>query len=140
QILQAEAIKYGVEHWRRHRGQCMGALYWQLNDCWPVASWSSIDYDGRWKALHYFTKRFYAPILLSIREEKDSAEIYVTNDSLEDVNGTVIWKLRTNTSKIIKEGKIENKVSALKAKEMKKLSFEDHLERRKTYLECHLYI
>ena len=44
QLLQAEAIRYGVEHWRRHRGRCMGAIYWQLNDCWPVASWSSIDY------------------------------------------------------------------------------------------------
>ena len=51
QILQGMAIQYGVEHWRRHRGRCMGTLYWQLNDNWPVASWSSIDYFGGWKAL-----------------------------------------------------------------------------------------
>ena len=54
QMLQAEAIKNGVEHLRRHRGRCMGAIYWQLNDIWPGASWSSIDYYGRWKALHYY--------------------------------------------------------------------------------------
>ena len=58
QLLQAEAIRYGVEHFRRNRGRCMGCVYWQLNDCWPVASWSSIDYYGRWKAPHYFAKRF----------------------------------------------------------------------------------
>ena len=51
QLLQAEAIRYGVEHWRRNRGRCMGAIYWQLNDCWPVASWSSVDYFGRWLSL-----------------------------------------------------------------------------------------
>lgn len=58
QLLQADAIRYGVEHFRRNRGRCMGAIYWQLNDCWPVISWSSIDYCGRWKALHYYAKRF----------------------------------------------------------------------------------
>lgn len=62
QILQLKAIEYGVEHWRRKRGQCMGSLYWQLNDCWPVASWASIDYYGRWKALHYGARRFMRPL------------------------------------------------------------------------------
>ena len=61
QLLQADAIRYGVEHFRRNRGRCMGAVYWQLNDCWPVVSWSSIDYGGRWKALHYYAKRFFCP-------------------------------------------------------------------------------
>ena len=56
QILQGMAMKYGVDHWRRHRGRCMGTLYWQINDNWPVASWASIDYFGRWKALHYMAK------------------------------------------------------------------------------------
>ena len=59
QLLQADGIRYGVEHYRRNRGRCMGAIYWQLNDCWPVISWSSIDYYGRWKALHYYAKRFF---------------------------------------------------------------------------------
>lgn len=57
QILQGMAMKYGVDHWRRHRGRCMGTLYWQINDNWPVASWASIDYFGRWKALHYMAKK-----------------------------------------------------------------------------------
>ena len=57
-ILQAEGIRYGVEHWRRNMHRVAGTLYWQLNDCWPVASWASIDYFGRWKALHYLARRF----------------------------------------------------------------------------------
>ena len=57
QVLQGIAIKAGVDHWRANRGRCMGALYWQLNDNWPVASWASIDYFGRWKALHYMDKK-----------------------------------------------------------------------------------
>ena len=69
QLLQAEAIRYGAEHLRRHRGRCMGAIYWQLNDCWPGASWSSIDYCGRWKALHCYARRFFAPLMLSCEEE-----------------------------------------------------------------------
>ena len=68
QLLQAEAIRYGIEHFRRNRGRCMGTVVWQLNDCWPVASWSSIDYCGRWKALHYAEKRAFAPVLLSCEE------------------------------------------------------------------------
>ncbi|MDE6936694.1 MAG: glycoside hydrolase family 2 protein, partial [Lachnospiraceae bacterium] len=69
QLLQADAIRYGVEHFRRNRGRCMGAIVWQLNDCWPVISWSSVDYCGRWKALHYAEKRFFAPLMISCQEE-----------------------------------------------------------------------
>lgn len=84
QVLQLKAVQYGVEHWRRNRGRCMGSLYWQLNDCWPVASWASIDYYGRWKALHYGAKRFYATVTASACEKEElSSEItyYVHNDS-----------------------------------------------------------
>jgi beta-mannosidase len=114
QLLQAEAIKYGVEHMRRNRGRCMGTLYWQLNDIWPVASWSSIDYYGRLKALHYFAKRFFAPVLLSCAEigEKTTrpyvimepdyydyetkATLSITNDTLDTVDGIVVATLRNN--------------------------------------------
>lgn len=68
-LLQADAIKYGAEHFRRNRGRCMGTIYWQINDCWSVASGASIDYSGRWKALHYYARRFFAPVLISCREE-----------------------------------------------------------------------
>ena len=63
------AIKYAVEHWRRNMPRTMGTLYWQLNDCWPGPSWSSIDSLYRWKALHYMAKRFYAPLMISGLEE-----------------------------------------------------------------------
>ena len=85
QIQQGLAIKYAVEHWRRNMPRCMGALYWQLNDCWPVASWASIDSFGRWKALHYMAKRFFAPVLVSgLEKPEDSAvEVHLTSDLLE---------------------------------------------------------
>ena len=104
QLLQADAIRYGVEHFRRNRGRCMGAVYWQLNDCWPVISWSSIDYTGRWKALHYYAKRFFAPVMISCQEEswltqeanmnrqhfqfEKSIHLNVTNETLKAVSYT----------------------------------------------------
>lgn len=83
QLLQAEAMRHGVEHWRRNRGRCMGAIYWQLNDCWPVASWASIDYFGRWKALHYYAKKFFAPVAVTAKYEADELKLWVHNDSRE---------------------------------------------------------
>ena len=65
QLVQADCIRSNVEHMRRARGRCMGSAYWQFNDSNPVISWSSVDYFGRRKALHYYAKRFYAPLLLS---------------------------------------------------------------------------
>ena len=97
QLLQLKAIQYGVEFWRQNRGRCMGSLYWQLNDCWPVASWSSIDYFGRWKALHYGARRFYAPRMASCREKEElSADLtwFVHNDSLEAYTGKLAVDLR----------------------------------------------
>ena len=65
QLNQADCMQMGVEHWRRNMPRCMGALYWQLNDCWPVASWSSIEFNGRWRALHHVARRFFAPAIVS---------------------------------------------------------------------------
>ena len=95
QILQGLAIKYAVEHWRRNMPRTMGALYWQINDCWPVASWASIDYFGRWKALHYMARRFFASFLVSGVEdvERGTVEIHVTSDAGEERAGTIEWKL-----------------------------------------------
>jgi beta-mannosidase len=81
QINQAMAIRTAVEHWRRLRPWCMGTIYWQLNDLWPVASWSSIDYHGRWKVLHHWAKRFYAPVLGSIIvKDGNSIDLWATSD------------------------------------------------------------
>lgn len=119
QLMQAQAMRYAVEHWRRHRGQCMGTIVWQLNDCWPVASWSSIDYSGRWKALHYFEKRFFAPVLLSCCEEgmlsqnpdvntrhpefEKSVRFNVVNETRQERRITVRWSLRDPLSRLVGE-------------------------------------
>ena len=131
QLLQAQAMQYGVEHWRRHRGHCMGAVVWQLNDCWPVVSWSSIDYHGRWKALHYYEKRFFAPVLISCQEEGvlsqdtnvnaepfdliKSARLNVSNETPNAFNGTAKWALRRPDASVIEEGCIDVHVPALSA-------------------------
>ena len=114
QVLQAVAIKSGVEHWRRNRGRCMGTLYWQINDNWPVASWSSIDYYGRWKALHYMACRFYEPVAGSIVRiaDTDTAErnggehfsavaAHVQNETAQPVGVTVTMTLKTFDFKVI---------------------------------------
>lgn len=130
QLLQAEAIRYGVEHMRRHRGRCMGALYWQLNDIWPVASWSSIDYYGRYKALQYVAKRFFAPVMISCAEIGETttrpyvvmlkdydysteARIAVSNETTSEIKGTIKWELRSANSSIIKTGGSDVTVPAL---------------------------
>lgn len=113
QILQAEAMRYGVEHWRRNRGRCMGALYWQLNDCWPTSSWSSIDYYGRWKALHYAAKKFYASILLSAKDEGTTVEFHLSNESLQSWEGKVTWYLMKQSGDIIQEDSLTVKVNEL---------------------------
>ena len=107
QVLQAEGIKMAIEAHRRAKARCMGTLYWQLNDCWPVASWSSTDYYGRWKALHYFVKKAYAPILISQTINDSNATVtlvsdLLTNKSLQieckiiDFEGTILWKQNKN--------------------------------------------
>jgi len=107
QILQGMAIKYAVENWRRSMPRGMGTLYWQLNDCWPVASWASLDYYGRWKALHHLAKKFFAPLLVSGIEdtEKGTVEIHLTNDHLTPVSGEIRWKLIDVSGKTPAQGR-----------------------------------
>lgn len=111
QITQAEAIEYGVEHWRRNRNDfhCMGSLYWQLNDCWPVASWSSLDYFVRWKALHYFAKRFYQPIFPSVKEG-NPVEFWITND-LNSSNEVILqWKILNSNNDVLLDGSFNSRI------------------------------
>ncbi|MBQ9761245.1 MAG: glycoside hydrolase family 2 protein [Clostridia bacterium] len=141
QLLQAEAIRYGVEHLRRNRGRCMGALYWQLNDNWPVASWASVDYYGRWKALHYNAKRFFSPIMISCCETGEldglpgvNAEPYefdyetraslsVHNDTLAPFAGTVQWALRDTAGNVIREGEEAVEVPAMSVVTLAEMDF-----------------
>ncbi len=106
QLLQAEAMRYGVEHWRRNRNdlRCMGALYWQLNDCWPVSSWASIDYFGRWKATQYFARRFNESLHLSVCEEGKTAKVHVTNDLLAPVEVEIKWSLEKLDGTVLSSG------------------------------------
>ncbi|OCT15264.1 glycoside hydrolase [Paenibacillus pectinilyticus] len=142
QLVQADAIRYGVEFWRQNRGVSMGSIYWQLNDCWPVTSWSSIDYYGRWKALHYYAKRFHAPVLISAREEGVQAELYVTNDRLTPFEGQVIWQLRNNKEAVLLQGELPINVSSMTALQVAKLDFEAQLptaqQQRMHYLSYEL--
>ncbi|WP_434730133.1 beta-mannosidase [Rhizobium binae] len=87
QIQQGLAIKTAVEYWRSLKPHCMGTIYWQLNDTWPVASWSSLDYGGRWKAMHYLVKRFFQPVAIAAIPAEDGKTIRfsLVNDTLSDV-------------------------------------------------------
>jgi beta-mannosidase len=93
QVQQAEIIKIGAEHLRRQRPRTMGSLYWQLNDCWPVASWASIDYYGRWKALHYYARRFYDDVLISPFLHDNKVDVYVVSDKLQPLAATIHMRL-----------------------------------------------
>ncbi|MBU1097550.1 MAG: glycoside hydrolase family 2 protein [Bacteroidetes bacterium] len=86
QILQAEGVGLAIKAHRNNKPFCMGSLYWQINDCWPVASWSSIDYYGNWKALHYYTKKLYAEYLISCKLTDESLNISVVSDNLKNIN------------------------------------------------------
>lgn len=94
QLLQANAIRYAVEHFRRERGYCMGSIYWQFNDCWPVASWSSVDSLGRYKALHYAARKFYAPVAMGLFLENGTVTVNVANETMSDFRGKVVLSLR----------------------------------------------
>jgi beta-mannosidase len=105
QIQQGFAMKMAAEHWRRNRPHCMGALYWQLNDCWPGASWSSLDYEGNWKALHYFARKFFAPILVSVVEDPATGvlDVFVHNDLRQTFKGTLQWRIGDTQGRIMRE-------------------------------------
>lgn len=117
QLLQARGMQIAIEAHRSSMPYCMGTLYWQLNDCWPVTSWSSLDYYGNWKALHYQAKKSFEPKLLTVNEEDETYVIYGINDNdvingnlelqLIDFEGKLLWKktisteMKSNTSSIL---------------------------------------
>ncbi len=92
-LTQAEGLKFGIEHYRRRKPHCSGALIWQHNDCWPCVSWSLIDYDGVAKSSWYATARAFAPVLASFRIEGDVAELWITNDALAALSSTALVAL-----------------------------------------------
>ena len=141
-LLQAEGIRYGVEHWRRNKERVSGILYWQLNDCWPVASWASLDYYGRWKALHYAAKRFFAPVLLSIEDVGTVMNVHVTSDVNAPWSGRVRWMLATLDGQVLRSGELDAAVPALADIQAGSLDFSADVQgdlRRKVVFVAELY-
>ncbi len=116
QVLQAEGIKIGAEHLRRNRPRNMGSLYWQLNDCWPVASWSSLDYYGRWKALHYYARRFYNDLLVSPHEENGAVAVYVVSDKTVPTSAELRVRLLGLDGTVVSDNTQPVQVPALSSK------------------------
>lgn len=127
QLVQAEGIKYGAEYWRQISGRCMGILYWQLNDCWPVASWSSIDYLGKWKALQYYSRDFYNPQLVSAFVDGTKVNVYVSNDAAESKNLVLSWELLSFSGEQVESADVEIKANAFKTELVQTLDFSDYL-------------
>lgn len=141
QLLNAEAVRYGTEHQRMNRGRCMGALYWQINDIWPVASGAGIDYYGNFKALHYTARRIFAPVTVCCLETGEmttresvivqqelhdyttTAELYVCNETGEEMWGKLCWQLRNHRAEILQSGEEDIVVGAFGTYRMKKLDF-----------------
>jgi beta-mannosidase len=129
------AMKYAVEHWRRSMPRCMGALYWQLNDCWPVASWASIDSHGRWKALQYMARRFYAPVLVSGVEDlkKGTVFIFVTNDLDRIAEGALSWRVTSPAGMTLSCGKARVRVAPRKSMSCGTVRLSELLRKRKPH-------
>jgi beta-mannosidase len=141
-VLQAEGIRYGVEHWRRNRRRVSGTLIWQLNDCWPVASWASLDYFGRWKALHYMAKRFYAPVLLSIEETGAKMSVHITSDLTQAWDGVVRWSIQTVAGEILERNEQTVRAQALQDTWVGTYDFNRHFEgdrQRQVVFVCELH-
>ena len=138
QVLQGIAIKAGVDHWRANRGRCMGALYWQLNDNWPVASWASIDYFGRWKALHYMAARFFAPKAGYIYTEGTKAVISAANETLENQSLTVTVRIRDVELNVLFEETVETTVKAQSSIHVLERDFADVIgsKKRRVFAEA----
>ena len=119
QLNQAYCMQVGVEHYRRLMPRCMGAIYWQLNDCWPVASWSSIEHTGRWRALHHAARRFNAPALVSAHVPGDEgvsvgnyrvtsvreAHLHSVYDAAVSAKGLLRWDLFHLDGRVLFSGK-----------------------------------
>lgn len=158
QINQAYCMSVGIEHFRRISPRCMGAIYWQLNDCWPVASWSSIEFTGNWKALHYNARRFFAPALVSahVLEEEGvtignyrkpgsgRVDLYTVYDAPERISATLCWELRAlGSAAIITSGKKQVRLSYGQSVRQRALDFSRELEahgRDNVYLRIALQV
>lgn len=139
QILQGEAVKNVCEHFRRNMPRTMGALYWQLNDYWPVASWSSIDYFGRWKAMQYMARHFFNPVLISgvHNTADDTIAIHLTNDRQEHLHTKVSWTVTDSMGTVLLHEHTTTRISPCCSRAIKSLHLKSLL---KTYSRHHLLV
>jgi beta-mannosidase len=141
QVQQAMAIKMAVEHFRGLRPLCMGALYWQLNDMWPVCSWSSLEYGGKWKLLHYSAKRFFAPLLITAKEVDGSLEIRAVNDGMKPVNAVARIRVIDFSGKILKTLRVSKRLPAGSSVLLKKIAVDQLVkEPAKSFLSLELKV
>ncbi len=131
QILQGYGIKIGAEYWRQTMPKSMGCVFWQYNDIWPGMSWSSVDYFGRWKALHYLARKFYAPILVSgLENMKDGTiDIFVTSDLLEAHHGKLTWNVTDLNGKSLARESRGVKIPARKSEKVKTLNLQEQIQK-----------
>lgn len=119
QLNQAYCMQVGVQHWRRNMPRCMGALYWQLNDCWPVASWSSIEFTGHWRALHHVARRFFAPAVAIAytpgdetpiignyrKSDVHEVQLYTVYDAPKPARGQLRWEIFHLDGRVLRRGR-----------------------------------
>ena len=141
QLIQAEGVRDAVEHWRRNRGRCNGAIYWQLNDCWPVNSWAGMDYLGDYKALHYAARRFNEPVAVSIQDSKKEMKLYVVNDRIDKFTGTLKYKVIEFGGKVLKKAEKEISIPGVSSECAATLTVRELLtgtDRRRAFLYAEL--
>ncbi len=125
-VMQGQGMKHGLEAHRRNRPFCMGTLYWQLNDSWPVVSWSGVDYYNNWKAMHYKARDVFAPIGLNVYKENDNLDIYIMSDKLTDANNLTLQVslidfngkiVKSTQTKVTAKANVSEKVFSLSVKD-----------------------
>ncbi len=131
QILQGYGIKTGAEYWRQTMPKSMGCIFWQYNDIWPGMSWSSVDYFGRWKALHYLARKFYAPILVSGLENvpNGTVDVFITNDLREARHGKLAWVVTGLDGKPLARGTMSVDIPARKSEKVKTLTLQEQIQK-----------
>ena len=143
QVLQADGIRTGAEHLRRIMPHNMGSLYWQIDDCWPVASWSSIDYYGRWKALQYYARHFYTNLLISPHVEDGRLKFYVVSDQTKAAPAKIQVALMDFDGRVLKRFDREVMISPLASRSYFDLGVSELLQgtdAKNSYVYCELLV
>lgn len=143
QVLQAEGIRTGAEHLRRIMPHNMGSLYWQIDDCWPVASWSSIDYYGRWKALQYYARHFYSNLLINPHVEDERLKFYVVSDQTRSTPAKITVALFNFDGQVMKSFDREVTIAPLTSRSYFDIGLKDLLkdaDKQNSFLNCELVI